>query len=538
MNNNFYSKDERQFIDFLNKNLGTQHRNKPYDFNNKEDLKDLMILLVGKYMDFRKYWSKCDDLYGELDESIELYTPLTWAAMTNSDISGDKIILQTISALGVVESNLSDLYMQTEAELKELIGIIMKKSDEIQNHIWNGIYHFDEKAFENLFNKVGEAEYTYSIDESFKLFCSLMNNVKNEMIEMESTKNDHPIMLHLELINEWCDEENLQMLMNYADTTEKGTITRDILIPADMPLHNLHYAIQRLFGWQNSHLRAFRLDAEDYKRLTGNRVKEWSDLTGILFSGVPDDENDRFWDEDYMDGNFKTWLKKKYSGPYEYGGYTENYDVARASVDGLIRRFPEIEVRESFHVYYERNKGKKQHEKEPIRILRRAPILDLTMDELKNTINFESGLDELLEKIEVRHVLGSKGEQLAEFDEIINGVNGDLVRPVTDKLIYSYDFGDNWIVEITKIDNYDNLNDSVENSDLDQAISIVKEKYKPVCIHKKGGFVMDDVGGMSGYTDFIHTIYKSDDAEEKKSIRQWAKGAGWNNRKIEPQNML
>jgi hypothetical protein len=416
----------------------------------------------------------------------------------------------------------------------------MNGPDEVQKYIWNGIYHFDETAIENLFLAVIEEEYIYSIEASFEKFCSLMSIIKNEIIEIKPTKNNEPIMLHLELINTYCDKEDQQMLMKYADTTEKGTITRDILIPADMPLHNLHYAIQRLFGWQNSHLRAFHLDDKDFKRLTGNRVKEWAELVGILFRGSPEDQNDCFWDDEYIDGNFKIWLKKKYSGPYEYGGYTENYDVARASIEKMIHRFPEIEVREPFHVYYERTKGKNEQEREPLRVLRSAPILDLTMDELMNAIAFDSGIDELLEKIEVRQILGSKGEILAEYDELINSTNGELVQPVTEKLIYKYDFGDNWVVEITKIDNYDNLNaqESIENNYLDQAISIVKEKYKPVCIHKKGGYVMDDVGGMSGYSDFIHTIYKSDDVEEKKSSRLWAKDMGWNNRKIEPKNML
>ncbi|HKL10662.1 MAG TPA: hypothetical protein VJ990_04425, partial [Clostridia bacterium] len=77
------------------------------------------------------------------------------------------------------------------------------------------------------------------------------------------SNNEESILLHMELVNERCSDDEKKLLMKYADATERGTITRDVLIPADMPLHNLHYAIQRLFGWQNSHLRAFRLDEKD-----------------------------------------------------------------------------------------------------------------------------------------------------------------------------------------------------------------------------------------------------------------------------------
>ncbi len=84
-----------------------------------------------------------------------------------------------------------------------------------------------------------------------------MKEINNEKEETDSLNDDELILLHLELTNELCSEEDKQLLMKHADSTEEGTITRDILIPADMPLHNLHYAIQKLFGWQNSHFRVF-----------------------------------------------------------------------------------------------------------------------------------------------------------------------------------------------------------------------------------------------------------------------------------------
>ena len=39
---------------------------------------------------------------------------------------------------------------------------------------------------------------------------------------------------------------------------EKG-LYRDVLVPADMTLHALHYAIMRLFGWQNCHLHQYEV---------------------------------------------------------------------------------------------------------------------------------------------------------------------------------------------------------------------------------------------------------------------------------------
>ena len=73
-------------------------------------------------------------------------------------------------------------------------------------------------------------------------------------------------------------------------------------------------------------------------------------------------------------------------------------------------------------------------------------------------------------------------------------------------------------------------NNSANYDDIDlkwliEAENIVKEKHKPVCISKKGGFVMDDIGGMSGFIDFISTIYIS-------------KNLGWSSRKIELKKMI
>ena len=320
-----------------------------------------------------------------------------------------------------------------------------------------------------------------------------------------------PVRLHLELQNEHCNDEEKRILMKYADSTENGTLTRDILIPSDMPLHNLHYAIQSLYGWQNSHLRCFRLEGKDYDRLTGGMVKGWMKLVGTLFQGLSDDEGANFWDDDYERGSFKVWLKKKYTGPYSYGGYMENYNVAQYSVKQLAERFPVMDVTESFHV------------------LKRAPIMELTLQELNNSIIIDEGTDTLLERLEVVSVLASPSEKLAMAK-----------FPATHKLYYDYDYGDGWVVEITKYDDsYDLLeNGKISAEGLRSAEQLVLGKHKPVCIDKKGSQVVDDVGGMSGYTNFISNIYEGDDKEEKESCLKWAKSLGWSSRNISLDKLL
>ncbi len=335
------------------------------------------------------------------------------------------------------------------------------------------------------------------------------------------------VRLHLELKNEFLSDYQKRMLRRYGESSTGESISRDILIPSDMPLHNLHYAIQKLFGWQNSHLRSFRLPEEVYQKLTGSTVKGWTDLVGILFQPPSEAEADIFWDDDYQGGSIKIWLRKKYTGPYYYGGNLEHYDAAKRDVDELMDRFPMMEVRESFHDYMERSKSDGNEE---IKILRKAPLIDLTLDEMNASLAIDGGTESLLERLEVSKVLAD-GEELLAAREVF---------PVTRELIYNYDFGDNWIVTITKKKDCGDLlaGGVLSKEELVEANETVIEKHKPVCIHKDGVFVVDDVGGLGGFADFLGTIYESDDREEQSESRSWAQSLGWSTRKISNKMIL
>jgi hypothetical protein len=60
----------------------------------------------------------------------------------------------------------------------------------------------------------------------------------------------------------------------------------------------------------------------------------------------------------------------------------------------------------------------------------------------------------------------------------------------------------------------------------------------PVCIHKDGVFLFDDVGGLSGFADFLRTVYESDDKEKSDEHRAWAKCLGWSEKKIAHKKIL
>jgi hypothetical protein len=380
----------------------------------------------------------------------------------------------------------------------------------------------------------------------------IMNKIKlAEEIQNRSTgktgrSKTAPIRLHLKLENDWCKADDKRILIEYGRSSTGKTIERDILVPPDITLHSLHYAIQRLYGWQNSHLHSYHLPDNIYKKLTGNTVRGWGNLIGVLLQTVyPDDVwHIRYGDDDYSYGSPKIWLRNKYTGPYLYLNEYELYDTAVSEFQSLIDYYPDMAVYEPWQKRLEEKATEN-------RIIKHANIIDLTLDELNASIIIEDGTDDLLERLTISSVLAPKGARLAGLDQLNQRmvtryyrghgyVEEPEVKPVTSKLLYHYDYGDGWIVEITRLRNCDDLIEAghITKEELSVAQSTVIEKYKPVCIHQDGMFVLDDVGGLGGFIDMLRTLYEPDNQEERKSMRIWSSGLGWSSRKVSNQQML
>lgn len=96
------------------------------------------------------------------------------------------------------------------------------------------------------------------------------------------------------------------------------------------------------------------MSEEVYQKLTVGTVKGWTDLVGVLFQHPSETEDDIFGDDDYQKGSINAWLKKKYTGPYFYGGNMENPEAAKKDIHDLLERFKTVDVRESFGDYMDR----------------------------------------------------------------------------------------------------------------------------------------------------------------------------------------
>ena len=139
-------------------------------------------------------------------------------------------------------------------------------------------------------------------------------------------------------------------------------------------------------------------------------------------------------------------------------------------------------------------------------------------------------------------------------------------QPLTDTLYYAYDYGDGWELAITCTDVFTvelQIEDgtvlptaakAAETARIAHCIvkgqsGIAVEEQARECVAKAavrhtvqclaldGLPLMDDVGGLYGYIEFLQT-WKEGDREEARNVMEWAKGQGWTGKPSKPENLL
>lgn len=409
-----------------------------------------------------------------------------------------------------------------------------------------------------------------------------------EASNMEIPNGERVFSLHLELDTPELSNEDVFILRKYGKAT--NGIARDILVSENMNLRALHYAIQRAFGWQNSHLHHFTLPKDALQLLTAEKLPEWSKLCGVYFRFPDAPAEDIYWDSDYTgEQSIRTWLRHKYSAPYSYHGDSEHFLIAQWNA----RQFMNQKVIEMPPYYQQLNKMNQGalslceasleqvrflFESEPAELLERVRVGDIlfpkadTAPSPEKIVALKEEAAKRFESTDFSKLQTSAldDEELHEFfyqyEDLLRKVDVSPL-PITSQLKYEYDYGDGWEVTITCTDVFFSLadwNDPAFNGfvvmpvteksvmerqtivdrqghpvqgELRDLVASVIAKCRPVCTWLSGLNVMDDVGGVFGYCDFLQTIHGSDE-EEKHSMLLWAKSMGWNGRMSKPSNIL
>ena len=442
-------------------------------------------------------------------------------------------------------------------------------------------------------------------------------------------------MYHIRVqLDEAFDEEELELL-NKNSATKKG-ISRDLIVPEDITLHALHYAIQRAFGWRNSHLHDYTLDNPFEKETVFGKLVDHSFLNYLKFCGYyfrnvtydsEEKQNSYYSDDDYTEGeNFKIWLRRKYTGPYLNKVFFEHSVVIKNEIRDFIKENPKLRISPSFESQKENGKksGKDKNKLVPIEELTIEDVKSyfeeqigallerLRLDEVLDTGNGKADLDKLNRMVDDNEgvmdakvkiliiwlaLMHSYAENEALIEIIKKSGNPKLIKeaksheydpqmdeialmpismafdesrmePVADSIYYLYDYGDAWTLKIdfvkslnvqldpepkvfknreeqtdyekAQLENAsvsDDKGQKLEKGETRDTIVKAAMKHTVHCIDMDGPMLLDDVGGIGGFLDFLRVIY-GDDKQAASEMLEWAEGQEWQKKCPKPSSLI
>ena len=190
------------------------------------------------------------------------------------------------------------------------------------------------------------------------------------------------------------DTDYLRMLLK-----TKNGISRDVIVPGKMSLHQLSYMLQKAFGFQNCHLHHFSLPKKLFRQLTKENTGLWTELCGVyLHAPVSEDFEDLYWDDDYREGKSPNgWMKSKYTGD------PKDYAVGETYIDTLRlmdheREWVEMQMKE-------RGEGK------------RTEYMNLPVDEHGREYYPEGNMNRVLERLAIQDLFDTKTLPESETEE-------------------------------------------------------------------------------------------------------------------------
>ena len=383
-----------------------------------------------------------------------------------------------------------------------------------------------------------------TVKSNYGIWNSVLGERKLELPEKPSLNNASVYKVRFELVGTFDSPKDPDMALPEADRLEllyfakaKRAIAREVLLPGRMNLHALHYLIQRLFGWQDSHLHNFALHPEVFCDMSGETVGGWLGLCGKLLQFPTDDGDCLFEGEYYQPGmSVKNWLRKRYLTQYRYITVDEMEDRYDWEINDFKARFPWVTDQ-------------------------------MSLEDVVSKITFEADLNTLVEWLTLHELL-----------------------PAFRELYYLYDYGDGWCVRISMMEKYDRktnadlreggwelvdiftAKDMLEkyrytldrtgtggsvryeggleeasdpdfrfknevDEELREVLASVDVNRQPLCTLVDGLGVLDDVGGVYGMLEFYRTI-NGDDTEEKREAKEWARMLGWTGRMTKAGNMV
>ena len=371
-----------------------------------------------------------------------------------------------------------------------LNSVVRKKTDrEIEREIY--LSDPQNQAMVNLIKEQGMLDHIDVTDDPIHL-QPVFTEEEAKLFKM----NPDVMLLHIELDDEIPEEDRALCGVEHGKS-----ISRDILVQQNLPLHNLHYAINQAFGFTNSHLHEYELSEEDLHWVTAGKVENWKKLVGLVFKNPLRDEDVDFWDDDYEGGSPKKWMRSKYTGPGYVKCYEEGY---RNVIQGLGNWKVRAKSLEALLHKYELN---------PFSVNEVLSLYNI----LEHDPSYPRSFDEFYEMLE------ENIEDAATYPDD-STLSHPWVRGFAKELHYTYDFGDSWQFTITpKYDTEYLLKAGrVTEKEIRDAIQRVCVLARPVILATDGYPLIDDVGDPMGYAETLRAIEDGD-----KDSRTSAESRGW-----------
>lgn len=365
--------------------------------------------------------------------------------------------------------------------------------------IYTEEFRVREKAFmDKVVKKPIEFEPVRETEKTVKvpLYDKYETNNKEDIINLDAVFTEEErklfklspdiVLLHIELDREI--EEKGLCGIRYGNT-----VSRDIIVPDILPLHNLHYVINQAFGFTNSHFHRYELSFDDLKWVTDNKISNYKKLIGLVFKNPDRNEYIDFWDDDYSKGSPRKWMRSKYTGPVYTRCYEESYRyISKETIrikEKNINDLNQIEVNEALMI---------------------NNIFKLFSEE---KMSIKEWYEELNQSI----------KDAQKYPEETQG-SQPWVPGFVSKLHYTYDYGDEWRFLITPMNNINYLlkDKRVSEKETRECIKKVCTLARPVILSADGYQLIDDCGGIDGYIDMLKDIEKGN----KETIK-WAKSSGW-----------
>lgn len=256
-------------------------------------------------------------------------------------------------------------------------------------------------------------------------------------------------------------DDDFKKVMQRFGMSKSGDLFRKILVRGDMPLWSLHYVLTTAFGFLNEHLHRYELFDDDLSKVTESSTKVWFEQIGILFKSPTRDENDDFWADDYVKGSFKNWRRKKYTPPF----------VCKSKF------LSPLDSKRDFQEYIDRYNDEFQ-------INRHGYILP------REIANFDRKVFRFID-------LPFEGIERM-FDHypftLLETLTIDELAKTFKHIKYCYDYGDGWEFDI-----------SFEEDCVSKYLD--KELIRPMMLQADGLNLVEDVGGIGGYQDFLIVMF-------------------------------